>query len=238
METLFHWVIAEVQLSFRVAIVKGTSAITDYKISKLFDIPFKVSRVVQVHHVCWAPAPLGYVKIICDGSAIGSPCNGSIDYVIRDNHSNFLGAFTQNVGYASSLDAVFLACMRALEKAKELSLHKILLESDSLEVIKASKQPEGIPWRMFARWHNCMKFCSQIDCSFSHVPREANMVADALAKNGQSLAMHTSQWWSSPPSFLSNILYRDSLGLSFTRKLWIDRVCGSTAPDIYIILAL
>jgi hypothetical protein len=30
-------------------------------------------------------------------------------------------------------------------------------------------------------------------------------------------AMHSSHWWSSPPSFLPQILYRDSLGLSFTR---------------------
>ena len=54
---------------------------------------------------------------------------------------------------------------------------------------------------MAARWHNCKQLCSQFRCSFSHVLREGNTVAHALSKNGQALAMHSSQWWPSPPLF-------------------------------------
>jgi len=43
------------------------------------------------------------------------------------------------------------------------------------------------------------------------------MIADAMAKNGQGLSMHSSQWWITPPSFIFPLLYRDSLGLSFSR---------------------
>jgi len=44
------------------------------------------------------------------------------------------------------------------------------------------------------------------------VLRDGNLVADALAKNGQGLAFNSYQWWDSPPSFVLPLLYRDSLG--------------------------
>lgn len=129
MATLFHSIIAEVQLSFDMDIVKGSSAMTDYKISRLFGIPFKASRIVQVHQTSWVPPPIGTVKINCDGSSIDSPSAGSIGFVIRDHNAKFLGAFTQNVGHASALEAEFCACLRAIEKAKELHFPDIIVEN-------------------------------------------------------------------------------------------------------------
>jgi len=41
------------------------------------------------------------------------------------------------------------------------------------------------------------------------------MVADTLAKNAQGFAPNSSQWWDAPPSFVSHLLSRDSLGLPF-----------------------
>jgi ribonuclease HI len=73
-----------------------------------------------------------------------------------------------------------------MERASEMHYEDIWIETDSLSVVKAYNKLEGNPWRMQARWHNCLHFCSQIRCKFTHVFREGNMVADALAKNGQS----------------------------------------------------
>ncbi|AES90682.2 transmembrane protein, putative [Medicago truncatula] len=62
-----------------------------------------------------------------------------------------------------------------------------------------------------------------INPSGSHLPRHSNVlvvsnyVADSLAKNGQGLAMFSTQWWPSPPTFLIFMLDRDRLGLSFSR---------------------
>ncbi|KEH43392.1 hypothetical protein MTR_1g091043 [Medicago truncatula] len=74
---------------------------------------------------------------------------------------------------------------------------------------------------MRARWLNCMKFCSSIDCSCLHILREDNQVDDALDKNGQGLALLSSQWWPAPPTFLLPLLHRDSAGLSVS-KLILD----------------
>jgi len=59
--------------------------------------------------------------------------------------------------------------------------------------------------------------CRQIGCTYTHILREENRAADALAKNGQGLSMFSSEWWTSPPPFISSFLLRDSLGLSYSR---------------------
>jgi hypothetical protein len=100
-----------------------------------------------------------------------------------------------------------------------MHLTSICLETDSISVVSADNKNVGVPWKMRARWYNCMKFCKTIACVCVHVLREGNQVVDALAKNGQGLAMYSSQWWPSPPSFLYPFLYRDSLWLSFSRLI-------------------
>jgi ribonuclease HI len=103
----------------------------------------------------------------------------------------------------------------AVEKAKELRLTRLWMETDSMAVVNAFHKAIGIPWKMQSRWHNCMHFCTLIGCT--HILREDNMAADALAKNEQGLAMFSSQWRPSPPPFISSFLLRDSLGLPFSR---------------------
>lgn len=119
-----------------------------------------------------------------------------------------------NIGYASPLREKFNACMVAIEKALELHFTDIWLETDSTIVVKAFHSFEGIPWRLQARWANCLRFCKGIHSRCSHVHRSGNLVADALAKNGQGLATHSLQWWDALPSFVLPFLFRDNIDLS------------------------
>ena len=144
------------------------------------------------------------------------PC-AAVGFLFRDSSSIFLGALASNIGHASSLEAEFSAFMLAVEKAKELRLDRIWIETDSVVVVNAFHKAIGIPWKMRSRWHNCMHFCTLVSCTCTHILREGNMVVDALAKNGQGLAMFSSQWWPSPPPFISSFLMRDSLGLPSSR---------------------
>jgi hypothetical protein len=153
MLSLTHNIISEVALSFKLVIAQGSTSMTDFKLSQLFGIPFKLGRVVPVQDVHWIYPSLGCVKINCDGSSVGShPC-GSIGIVYR-SASLFLGAFSQNIGYAYALEAEFCACMMAIERASEMCLADIWLETDSLIVCKALSDQVGIPWRMHNRWQN------------------------------------------------------------------------------------
>ena len=199
MSSLFNTMLAEVQLSFRLNLVHGASAMQDHKISKMFNIPLKVHRIRHVQDVVWCPPIYGTIKFNCDGSSVGvHPC-GAIGIVVRDHNCVFLGAISSNIGHASPIEAEFCAGMLAIEKALEMGLSHICLESDSLYLVKAFYKDVGVPWKMRARWHNCISYCRSINCACVHILREGNMVADALAKNGQSLSLFSSQWWPSPP---------------------------------------
>jgi ribonuclease HI len=217
MSTLFNNVLVEVKLSFSLNLVKGDSAMQDYNITKLFNIPLKIKRITPAQDIAWIPPVGDIVKINCDGSSIGGQPCGDIGVVFRDSASHFLGALSSNIGHATSLDAEFCAGMVALEKAQSMHLMNIFLETDSIKVFTAFKKDHGVPWHMRARWHNCKLYYRSISCTCVHTLREGNMVADALAKHGQGLSLHSTQWWPLPPPFISSLLFSDSLGLPFTR---------------------
>lgn len=58
-----------------------------------------------------------------------------------------------------------------------------------------------VPWSLRNCWYNCVTSASGINCLCSYILRNGNVVAAALAKNGHGLQF-SSQWQTSPPSFL------------------------------------
>lgn len=71
--------------------------------------------------VSWIPPTDDIVKVNCDGYVLGSS-SGAIEFVFRDSHANFLGGFSQNIGYASPLEAEFSACMEPLRRLNNFIL--------------------------------------------------------------------------------------------------------------------
>jgi len=172
MTTLFNCVLAEVRMSYNLDFAKGNNSMHDYKISRLFNIPLKTARATVRQVVHWCPPPIGSVKLNCDGSAVGAhPC-GAIGIIPRDSTSTFLGAISSNIGHATALEAEFSAFLRAIETAMDMNMTHIFLETDSIQVVSAYKKNTGFPWKMSARWFNCMKFCESIDCTCMHILRE------------------------------------------------------------------
>jgi hypothetical protein len=71
---------------------------------------------------------------------------------------------------------------------------------------------------------NSLALAQSFSCTFSHIHREGNPVADALAKNGHnghSMPSLYSQWWTKPPHFILPLLHRDSTGLPFLRTVTV-----------------
>lgn len=160
--TMFNRMLAEVKLSYNLSLVHGVYSMQDYKISTLFNIPFKTRRARHLQDIAWSPPGAGTVKFNCDGSSAGViPC-GAIGVVIRDSSLTFLGAITSNIGHASAIEAEFCACMIAIEKAMEMCLTDICVETYSLKVVNAYHKQIGIPWQMRIRWQNCLRFCNSI----------------------------------------------------------------------------
>lgn len=215
--SLIQHVIAEVRTSYSYSSGASNSSVTDFKIAQLFNLTVRVARPVVTFEVRWLPPKGHTIKVNVDGSAIGNPSVASIGVVFRDKAANFIGGFVHNIGNASSLMAELCAVMFVVERAVSRHWFGIWIETDSLIVTKAFQNPLLVPWGFRNRWSNCMLLANSIDCICTHIHREGNQVANALAKNGHSLAPFSSQWWDSPPSFLLPDLLRDSSGQSYQR---------------------
>jgi len=139
----------------------GSTAMHDLRVSQLFGIPVKIKSIQPPQYSRRLPPDVGWVKVNCDGSYFGTNPNGSIGFVLRDSQANFVGAMVQNIGYTTPIEAEFCACMMAMEKAKELQLTHLWIETDSLIVVKAFCTSNGVPWRLQARQRNCLMYVLQ-----------------------------------------------------------------------------
>ena len=204
-DSVIHHLIAEVKMSYKLMMVKSSNAIAEFRIMQLFGLSPKppVVAISREPSISWILPAQDIIKINVDGSSFGNPSCGAIGGVFRDWQAKFLGRFAQNIGHASCLEAEFCATMYSLEKSLELKWRNIWNECDSEIVVKAFSSSIQIPWKLKTRWLNCMHLAKQISCKCNHIHREGNQVADALAKNGQSIPLYSSQWWPGLPFPLS-----------------------------------
>lgn len=149
--------------------------------------------------VVWQPPPFGWVKVNTDGS-FRDPNQAGFGGVFRGNTVSFLGAFSYKVVATSAIETELLAVLEAVRVAWLKGWLSLWLESDSLLVLHYFKSPNLVPWRLRAHWTNCIHVTKQMNFHISHVFREGNSVADALANYGA--VNPGSHWWDTLPQFL------------------------------------
>ena len=110
-----------------------------------------------------------------------------IGVIIRDNRGKAIGALSMPILLSNSV-AVFeaLACRRALLFAKEIGLRQVVFEGDSAMVIQAVTHGNA----KLAEYGHIVEdiriLATDFDfIQFSHVKRNCNVVADALAKKAK-----------------------------------------------------
>ena len=107
--------------------------------------------------------------------------------------------------HPGSVDLVeALAVRRAINFAKELSIHQMVIEGDSLRAIQAINEARPIR-TMYGRVVNDIIFLpSSMSCSFLHVKRKGNSLAHALARRAVSSA-NLNVWLENLPRDLDDI---------------------------------
>ncbi|XVF78990.1 hypothetical protein PTKIN_Ptkin14bG0183000 [Pterospermum kingtungense] len=76
-------------------------------------------------------------------------------------------------------------CLKRPFRSRWASSHKLVIERDSLNVVKWVNKPRSCPWclrHIISQIENLKS--KLIDSSIEHTSREANCLADGLAKNG------------------------------------------------------
>lgn len=130
---------------------------------------------------------------------------------------SFVVAFAAGLGHYSITEAELWAILKGLQLARARDSQKVHLETDSLAAVRLIKM-ECSPL------HPCFNLIQDIRCLMqpednfylSHILREANQVADGLAKMGLSLEP-ISRIFENLPLFLSAAFCADNAGVIFPR---------------------
>ncbi|XVF28494.1 hypothetical protein REPUB_Repub15cG0033900 [Reevesia pubescens] len=110
----------------------------------------------------WVPHPQGFLKFNVDGSALGKPSLAGIGGVLRNDKAFSI--------FASS---------------KWLSSYGVIIESDSMNVVNWFNNRALMPWKL-KRHRAAIDSLLEVVLIWKvqHVLREANKLADSLARAG------------------------------------------------------
>jgi ribonuclease HI len=169
-------------------------------------------RTPILKEVLWQPPLLKWTKCNIDGASNGNPGNASCGGIFRNHAADFIYAFAEPLGIASSFFAEISGAMRAIELAFHHNWHNLWLETDSSLVVAAFSNPDKlISWRLRNRWRNVLTRINQMNFMVAHIYREGNQVVDLLANHGLGLTSIT--YWHQPPLFLCNSINNNKLGI-------------------------
>ena len=165
------------------------NSILDFlRFPNVIQTPMKVK--VRKKATPWICPPLDSLKFNVDGSARGKPGPAGIGGVLRDCKMRVKAVFSKTIGVADSNLAELLAVQEALKifaSTRWASTHKLIVESDSSNVVKWVLNPHDTPWslkRIMAHIENFKK--QLVGWEIVFIPRDGNVMADALAKSGVS----------------------------------------------------
>ncbi|MQL86269.1 hypothetical protein Taro_018798 [Colocasia esculenta] len=148
----------------------------------LFDIvPVKMSKYVR-----WIP-PVHGLMLNVDGASKGNPgpCGGG--GIFRDSHGNATLAFSHYYGVGSCMVAEVHAMHDGILLAVEKGLMVTDICSDSLSLVTSLRTGVVPSWDCYKWWRNVLDFVHLHGVNVTHVFREANKAADALANYACSM---------------------------------------------------
>ncbi|GLT37826.1 hypothetical protein SLA2020_121150 [Shorea laevis] len=172
-------------------------------------------------NVCWNFPPIGVIKLNTDGAANSSSGQAGAGGVFRDHRGHWLLGYTRNIGHTNSLAAELWAIRDGLSLAVERGFTKIIVETDS-KVAVTLLNSNYINFHPLATLlDDCRALLCQIpEVHLHHIYREANSVADLLAKMGTTLAS-SFVILEHCPTDICNMYFLDVMGNSIPKNIII-----------------
>ena len=149
--------------------------------------PLKTSGIKK------SSGPKGYSTMYCDGACSGNPGASGVGVAISLSDDDAIAlnknktyAISEYIGNATNNIAEYSALIRGLEKASSLGIKRIKVFLDSELVVKQLKGVYKVKNKnLMPLWQQAKDLLKNFDiCKVSHIPREKNSDADALARKG------------------------------------------------------
>ena len=135
--------------------------------------------------VKWTPPSLGWAKLNTDGSSRGNPGIAGGGGVIRDSFGVWVGGFSRAIGHTTSVQAELRALKDGLNIAIDLEISYLDIEMDSLVAVNLVNSTAITNVFLSSIVGDCRCLLEKFErFTLKHIYREANGVADILAKAG------------------------------------------------------
>lgn len=130
------------------------------------------------------PPLSGVLKLNFDGSFIKEGQRGGYGGVIRDSSGEILCSYFGPINCVDSNGVDIFAMLMGCRELRKLEGHNAIIEGDPFSAIQWGLGKSTCPWK-FADWvKEVHQISSKLGCSFHHILREANAIADRIAREG------------------------------------------------------
>ena len=158
----------------------------------------------------WAPPEPGNYKANYDGAYFAQEEAAGISVMVRNDLGQVMASLAEKLAMPPIVEILeAMAARRAMVFMGELGLRRAIFERDSETVVKAlsGDYPDRSCIGHIIKDCKSLMGCFQT-CSFSHVRRQSNGVAHALARRVR-LSSPLSVWMESVPPDISYLVYVD-----------------------------
>lgn len=167
--------------------------------------------------ISWRKPEEGWCKLNCDGAVIDVGCRAGCGGIVRDENGGFVIGFAAGLGACSCTEAELWAVLRGLQLVKDRGIQSLAIETDFMVAINLISGG-------CSSFHPCFNLVKDIrdlldqlrNYSVEHTFREANQVADGLAKFSLGLDNSCNIFTSLLP-FVSVAFAADFNGVTFPR---------------------
>ncbi|KAH0715131.1 hypothetical protein KY284_008036 [Solanum tuberosum] len=147
------------------------------------------------------------VKCNTDGACQGNPGQSSFGFCIKDSRGDLIYAKAKGIGIVTNMEAETIVILSALRECLRRRLWNAIIETDSLSLKKIVLKTWRIPWEIIERVEEIRELLQKTRATITHVFREGNCLADALANVAiESQTDHEYQAWQELPLVLRKIL--------------------------------
>ncbi|KAK4707022.1 hypothetical protein R3W88_033409 [Solanum pinnatisectum] len=142
----------------------------------------------KVTLVMWRRPPNDWVKLNTDGSALDNPGKLGARGIIRDHRGEIILAFSTPMGEGTNNQAEIGAAIFGMTWILQLGYKNVLLEVDSQPLVDWIMAKTKPPWSVNTQVQQLKALIGQTsNFRCEHTYREANSVADSLAKQSHKI---------------------------------------------------
>ncbi|XP_073037131.1 uncharacterized protein [Primulina eburnea] len=189
-ETVKFQILSYLRLAHSARTVKPKHWVGFFQVARSLGISVFLFRYHRTAIVRWLRPPSGCFKLNVDGSSRGNPGDSSAGGVVRDHSGRVLLSFSEFIGAGSTIRAELWAVWRGLILCSDLSLFPLWIEVDSQISIQILRSRQ-CRWGLDHIVSRILVLLRGRMVHISHIYREGNSVADALAARAHELRQFT-----------------------------------------------